>query len=273
MKKTVYLSNYCVGFQKYEVLETIIRNYSGCPLGAELATSWTYPEFDQLLEAQAERFRDLPITLHAPFVEVCTPRGSDAERLMQVRFEKAFHWYHLFGATSMVMHTHEGPVPAEKRREMQLRSEEVILKTAEKARQEGIRLTVENVGFPLKHNVLFDQAEFTALFDRLPEDVGALIDTGHAMANGWDIPALVETLGPRIRGYHLHNTDRTHDLHRPIYEEGWSYTPDEMDDLLRCIHRSSPDADLVLEYAPGPHICQALFYSELDRMDRVWAKS
>ena len=41
MKKTVYLSNYCVGFQKYEVLETMIRNYSGCPLGAELATSWT----------------------------------------------------------------------------------------------------------------------------------------------------------------------------------------------------------------------------------------
>ena len=58
MKKTVYLSNYCVGFQKYEVLETMIRNYNGCPLGAELATSWTYPEFDQLLEAQAGRFRD-----------------------------------------------------------------------------------------------------------------------------------------------------------------------------------------------------------------------
>ena len=268
--KTIYLSSFCVDFRKYEELEGLIRACGEFSVGVELATSWKYPEFDELLEAQVERFREMPVTLHSPFVEVCTEKGSEAERYMEEQFEKAFRWYHLFGAASMVMHTHEGEVLPGKKAEMRLRAEEVILKTAERARKEGIRLTVENVGYPLKKNVLFDQEEYAALFKRLPEDVGALIDTGHAMANGWDIPKLVETLGNRIRGYHLHNTDEAHDLHRPIYEGGWHYTPNDMDNLLRCIHRFSPAAELILEYAPGPHICEALLRGELQRMMTVW---
>lgn len=271
--KTVYLSSFCVDFRRYEELERLIRTCSEFSLGVELATSWNYPEFDDLLERQAERFRDLPVTLHSPFVEVCTERGSQAERYMEAQFEKAFRWYHLFGAVSMVMHTHEGKVLPGKVTEMQNRAEEVILKTAERAGREGIRLTVENVGYPLKENVLFDQDGYTALFDRLPQEVGALIDTGHAMANGWDIPKLVETLGTRIRGYHLHNTDGAHDLHRPIYEEGWCYASEQMDDLLRCIRRFSPAAELILEYAPGPHICETLLRGELKRMEKVWEES
>ena len=74
----------------------------------------------------------------------------------------------------------------------------VILQTADWAAREGIRLTVENVGYPLKQNVLFNQEEYIQLIKRLPQSVGALIDTGHAMANGWDIPELVEVLGDRI---------------------------------------------------------------------------
>ena len=57
-----------------------------------------------------------------------------------------------------------------------------------------------------------------------PDEVGALIDTGHAMANHWDIPKLISQLGTRIKGYHLHNTDGVHDLHRPMFEEGLWYT-------------------------------------------------
>ena len=239
-------------------------------MGVELGTSWKYPDFDELLEAQVDRFRHVPVTMHSPFVETCTEVGSEAERRMMAMFEKAFRWYHLFSATSMVMHTHEGAFPAEQRVWKQRRSEEVIRKVAEWAGREGINLTVENVGYPLKKNVLFDQGEYVDLIRRLPQEVGALIDIGHAMANGWDIPELVDTLGERIRGYHLHNTDDSHDLHRPMYETGRYYSAEQMDALLRCIHRFSPEADLILEYAPGPHICQELFDSELKRMRLVW---
>lgn len=268
--KTIYLSSFCVDFRDYEKLDEFLRCGGEIPLGVELGTSWKHPDFDELLEAQVERFRHVPVTLHSPFVETCNEVGSDGERYMRSMFEKAFRWYHLFGATSMVMHTHQNAFPPELRGEKQRRSEEVILQTAEWAAREGISLTVENVGYPLKQNVLFDQEEYTRLIQRLPQSVGALIDTGHAMANGWDIPALVETLGDRIRGYHLHNTDDSHDLHRPIYENGWYYSAEQMDALLRCIHRFSPEADLILEYAPGPHIDQKLFDSELTRMQLVW---
>ena len=268
--KTIYLSSFCVDFRDYEKLEEFLRCGGDLQLGVELGTSWKHPDFDEMLEAQIERFRHVPVTLHSPFVETCNEPGSDGERHMKSMFEKACRWYHLFGATSMVMHTHQNVFLPEQRSEKQRRSEEVILQTAEWAVREGISLTVENVGYPLKKNVLFDQVEYTQLMLRLPESVGALIDTGHAMANGWDIPGLVETLGDRIRGYHLHNTDDSHDLHRPMYEAGWYYSAEQMDALLRCIHRFSPEADLILEYAPGPHICGELFDSELNRMRMVW---
>lgn len=270
--KTVYLSSFCVDFRDYERLEELIRSCASNDvlLGVELATSWNYPDFDENLEAQTGRFRGVPVTLHSPFVETCVEAGSEAEQRMTAMFEKAFRWYHLFDATSMVVHTHQNAFPPELRAEKQRRSEEVILQTAEWAGREGVCLTVENVGYPLKKNVLFDQGEYVELIRRLPREVGALIDTGHAMANGWDIPGLIETLGDRIRGYHLHNTDEAHDLHRPVYERGWNYSAEQMDDLLRCIHRFSPDADLILEYAPGPHICRELFDSELRRMRSVW---
>ena len=57
------------------------------------------------------------------------------------------------------------------------------------------------------------------------------------MANHWDIPKLISQLGTRIKGYHLHNTDGVHDLHRPMFEEGLWYTPEEMERLLRQIGR------------------------------------
>ena len=268
--KTVYLSSFCVSFRDYKRLAEILHNCSNFPLGVELATSWSYPDFDASLEAQVETFRSVPVTLHAPFVEICGAEGSDELQRMESQFEKAYRWYHLFGATSMVMHTHEKKVPPSERKWMQQRAEAVILQTAERAREEGIHLTVENVGYPLQGNALFTQDEFISLFQHLPEDVGALVDTGHAMANGWDIPELIRAMGRRIHGFHLHNTDSLHDLHRPIYEPGWRYTPDEMDALLRCIRQYSPTADIILEYAPGVHICEELFRSDLRRMAAVW---
>lgn len=271
--KTVYLSSFCVDFRRYETLEYFIRTCAeDVPLGVELATSWNYPGFDEVLEAQAERFRCFPVTIHAPFCETCTEKGSEEERFARLQMEKAIRWYHLFDAKSMVMHTHSRKVRPEELLRLRQRSEEVILETAERARREGIRLTVENVGYRAKDNVLYDQQAFVDLFSRLPDDVGALIDTGHAMANGWDIPSVVEALGSRIRGYHLHNTDGVHDLHRPMYEPGWAYTAEQMDGLLQCIHRFSPDAELILEYSPGPHICRTLFRSELKRMRETWEK-
>lgn len=137
---------------------------------------------------------------------------------------------------------------------------------------EGIHVTVENVGYPKKNSVLFDQEQFVALFDRLPQEVGCLIDTGHAMLNRWDIPALIRRMGTRIKGYHLNNNDGFHDSHYPIYDPEGFCSHQEMDDILRAIAQYTPQAHLVLEYAPdgrGNHARHPLRYPPSGSNHRV----
>ena len=252
--KPIYLSAFCVAFQDYQMLRNMVDEMQDIPAGVEFGTSWHYPEFQQRLDAQVEVFRGCPITLHAPFVESCCAPGSGEYADMMEAFRRAFDWYHRFDATSMVMRTHSRRIPAEQKTFFQQQAEAVIWEMAELARKEGIRLTVENVGFASKGGLLYDQGEFVQLFGRLPGDVGALIDIGHAMVNGWDLPELVRTLGSRIGGVHLHTNDGTSDGHRPLFTPGMYYTQDQTEALLRTIGRCCPDADLILEYAPGAHI-------------------
>ena len=88
-------------------------------------------------------------------------------------------------------------------------------------------MTVENVGYPLKKNLLFDYHDFIQLFSDLPEDIGCLIDTGHAMLNQWNIVESIETLvsSTEYRGYHLNNNDGIHDSHYPLYDPEGYYSP------------------------------------------------
>ena len=100
---------------------------------------------------------------------------------------------------------------------------------------------MENVGYPGRHNVLFDQEQWIALFDQLPDEVGALLDTGHALANGWDLFEVVRRLGTRLRGYHLHNSVYGKDLHRPMFEPGLAYTPEQMAERMNSALGTSLD--------------------------------
>ena len=265
--KPIYLSTFCVDFRYYGLLREMLRQMENLPVGIEFATSWNYPEFNDLLDAQPEKFRGYPVTLHAPFTESCCVPGSLEYARMEQEFHRAFEWYHQFGASSMVMHTHKRRIAPGQEAFFRQQSESVICRLAEQARSEDIRLTVENVGFSAKGSMLYDQEAFISLFDRLPGDVGALIDIGHAMVNSWDLLSVIQRLGTRIRGYHLHNNDGAADLHRPLFESGMRYDSKDMETLLREIGRCSPDADLILEYAPGSHITAELLRND---MIRVW---
>ena len=177
----IFISSFCVLFEDYDLLEQLCKSCPEVPMGAELGTSWPIPNFDELLDSQVPHFAGGPVTLHAPFVEISGAPDSPERAAMEAAFAKAFRWYHLFGAESMVMHTHERAVPADERAQLQEWSLEAIRSVAARAKAEGLHLTVENVGFPFKDSVLLDQDEFVKMFDELPDEVGALIDTGHAI--------------------------------------------------------------------------------------------
>ena len=226
--KPVYLSSFCVRFEDYDLLESLCRGVSPYVAGVELGTSWDkLPDFNERLDRQIPRFQQYPVTIHAPFVEISGAPDSEERRIMDAAFDRAFRWYHEFHATSMVMHTHEKAVDPAQAEAMRENARLAILSVAERAAREGVHLTVENVGYPGRHNVLFDQEQWIALFDQLPDEVGALLDTGHALANGWDLFEVVRRLGTRLRGYHLHNSVYGKDLHRPMFEPGLAYTPEQ----------------------------------------------
>lgn len=169
----------------------------------------------------------------------------------------------------MVMHTNESHFQEADRPAMRERSKEMILFWHERFKAQGIHMTVENVGFPKKDNLLFDYDHFIQLFSELPEDIGCLIDTGHAMLNDWDIPALIKTLGPRIRGYHLNNNDGVNDAHYPTFAPDGYLSPEKMEEIVAAIAQYSPDADLILEYMFGDRITEEQMHSDIRRVARI----
>jgi len=267
--KKFYISTYNIAFDDYDLMKKWVREFPDFPLGVEYATSWTAKDFHEKLARQVENLKGIPATIHSPFIEICTVPGSPEEKTMEAAFYKACEYYHAFHATSMVFHTNESSFPQEERAAKRERTLEVLLRWNERLKKQGIAMTVENVGFPRKDNVLFDNSQFLHLFDQLPPEVGCLIDIGHAILNRWDIVSLIRTLGPRIRGYHLNNNDGIADVHYPQYDPEGYYTAEQVDEVIRAIARYSPEADLCLEYAPGKRVLQEGMYADIRRIVHI----
>ena len=268
--KRIYISTLCIKFQDYEWLKTCLDDFHDFPVGLEHATWWgLQPELPELLDEKKSMIYGMPTTIHAPFHEISNQPGSPGEQEMIETFDRACRVYHECGATSMVMHTNESHFQEADRPAMRERSKEMILFWHERFKAQGIHMTVENVGFPKKDNLLFDYDHFIQLFSELPEDIGCLIDTGHAMLNDWDIPALIKTLGPRIRGYHLNNNDGVNDAHYPTFAPDGYLSPEKMEEIVAAIAQYSPDADLILEYMFGDRITEEQMHSDIRRVARI----
>lgn len=269
----IYISAYCAGFERYSWLRQCIQSFQDFQVGIEFGTSWKTQGFRETLEQQVQVFSGVPATMHAPFVEVCTEPDSPEESAMEESFDWACRMYKRFSATSMVMHTHEKAVLPGTEEAMRSRVVEVICQWSERMKNRGVSLTVENVGYPKKGNVLFDVEQFQELFDRLPLEVGCLIDIGHAMLNGWDIPALIKQMGTRICGYHINTNDGISDLHLPIYDSRSCLEPKWMDEILFTIGQQTPDAHIVLEYAPTPEVTSELLEEDIRRVAALTSQS
>lgn len=264
----LYISAYVVNFDDYKTLADWCRTAA---VGPELAADWKAPDFYEHLQANAALFEGMPVTFHAPFVDLSAPRGSEKAREAQAKLQTAFDLYRQFGACSMVIHTHEG-VPEGDFDAARQRSTEALLDLGEQARRAGVSLTVENVGFPDRDNHLYDLEQFCALFETLPEDMGCLIDTGHALRNGWDIPALIRRLGTRIRGYHIHTNNRIRDLHWPLSHGESCMTAAQTQELLATIAAVTPDAHIILEYSPICGVTKEWMMEELAAIAAVCGK-
>lgn len=76
-----------------------------------------------------------------------------------------------------------------------------------------------------------------------------------------------------ICSYHLHNNDGSGDTHRPLFEKNLLLGKKELPQLIRCMEQETPDADWILEYAPGGHISVDLLEREVRKVLQLRAEA
>ena len=121
---------------------------------------------------------------------------------------------------------------------------ELLDEMVQLCRPRGITIAFENIAPPSM--ALFTQAEYIRALDGIDPCVKYLLDVGHAHFNHWDIPAVIDALGERLCGFHLHDNDGRGDAHLPI---GRGTIPWEA--VFAAMRGLPKDVLYVMEYAAG----------------------
>ena len=273
MKQLVFAA-YAINFREYDRMKKLLDVCSFVNLGPELSMytkTSQFPDFMEELATVKEMFAPYYVTFHGPYseVEATSPLDSEAHRLMIEAYRQAFEFCKDFSAHTIVMHTNQKIQLSDDNTELKNNCIATIKEIGQMAKGSGTKLLVENVGTKIGNNVLFPMEDFIRLFDELPEDIGCLIDVGHAFDNGWDVPELVKRLGSRICSYHLHNNDGVHDSHRMMFEEGLYYGREEWKTLFAAMEKYTPDADWILEYSPKNNITPEKLVREIKEIQTL----
>lgn len=220
------------GFQKYP-----LRNFS-----SEYGIEFFY-EFgkDYYWNEETASWGKRTLSIHGPCVAVnlADKKQTNYSKI----FEKTFAYAQKVQAEFVVVHTNE--IWHGEKSKVQALVIKRLRQLVSLAKSYGVRLVIENVGLRTKGNVLFDLHEYISLFEVFP-DAYALIDTGHAHVNGWDIPSVVEELGDRLLGCHIHDNHGEADEHLPVGEGTLEWKK-----YFNAVKKFAPQAVQVLEYSCG----------------------
>ena len=181
------------------------------------------------------------LSIHGPCVAVNL--ADKSHKNYAKIFAKTFAYAKKIKAGFVVVHTNEGwSGEREQVQNLVIRRLRNVLELGE---QYGVQVLIENVGLRPKQSLLFDLPEFMALLDVFPQ-ASVLLDTGHAHVNGWDIPAVIKTLGKRLVACHLHDNSGQGDEHLPIGQGSIAWEA-----YFKAIKKHAPKSIQVLEYCRG----------------------
>lgn len=220
------------GFQKYPLRD----------LCAEIGVEFFY-EFgkDYYWSEEVAAWGKRSLSIHGPCValNLADKKQTDYIRII----EKTLAYAQKIRAEFVVVHTNEA-WQGEKNK-VQAMVIKRLRKIISLAKSYDVQIVIENVGLRTKDNVLFDLNEYIAIFDVFP-DAKALIDTGHAHVNGWDIPSVIEELGATLLACHVHDNSGEGDEHLPIGEGTINWRK-----YFTAVKKYAPQAVQVLEYSTG----------------------
>ena len=181
------------------------------------------------------------LSIHGPCVAVNL--ADKSHKNYAKIFAKTFAYAKKIKAGFVVVHTNEGW--SGEREQVQNLVIHRLRNVLELGEQYGVQVLIENVGLRPKQSLLFDLPEFMALLDVFPQ-AGVLLDTGHAHVNGWDISAVIKTLGKRLVACHLHDNSGQGDEHLPIGQGSIAWEA-----YFKAIKKHAPKSIQVLEYCRG----------------------
>lgn len=196
---------------------------------------------DYYWDGEIGAWGDRALSLHGPCVAVNLADAGDVNYLPA--FERTLAYAAKCRAGFVVVHTNEGWSGDKFQTQLmvQRRLEEILTVAA----KYNVELLIENVGLRTKNNVLFELEEYVALFETFPQ-AGALLDTGHAHVNGWDLAQVVQALGARLHACHIHDNDGAGDEHLPVGQGTIDWTA-----YFAAVKKYAPRATQVLEYSCG----------------------
>lgn len=238
---SIYI-NTCLFGDHLSRVQEYAQAYGG-RLGFEILAMFDMPDFEQSLRENLALLQEHPVAFHGPVfrVEHAAPRGTRQYEESMHHVRLTLKYARILRSRHFTMHLNNGRVDPDRREEMLANAHENYKELQEMFGSFDCPVYIENTGTILQKNMLLDQQEFTQVCRDKKYDV--LIDIGHANANGWDIPRLIDDLQPQIRAYHLHNNDGIHDQHNRLHEGTIDFTS-----LLDKILKTTPDADLIIEY-------------------------
>jgi sugar phosphate isomerase/epimerase len=188
---------------------------------------------------QIEENRKVPCSMHGPCVSVNLANPEDSEFFGI--FRKAIAYSKRCRAEFIVVHTNEEWTG------QRLAVQELVFERLKMlvalAADYKVRILIENVGLRTTGTLLFDWEDYQKLLKKLPR-ARALLDTGHANVNNWDISECVATLNSRLFALHLHDNDGKSDQHLAIGEGNIAWGK-----VFGTVKKSAPQARLILEYA------------------------
>jgi len=176
-------------------------------------TSLTEPESAREITRMCRK-HGLASSYHAPFLgrwDLGRMPGTEAISCLYEMLERAAR----IKAQLMTLHLGSHHLGEDKAIAL-ARVTDIIAKSAPRAEQLGVHITVENFTFCYGDTALGTTvAEFVYLLEHTPpEQVGWNLDVGHANIT-CNLADLIASCGPRLRNMHLHDTDGITDGHWP----------------------------------------------------------
>lgn len=234
--KMIYISTNMYKPESVMKVTKILDCFNKDEVGIELFIFNSSDEFIEEVSKNIDILKNYSITFHGPYLETdhSAPKGTDLYDRTVELYKQSLKFAKTLEPKYIVYHTNN----------MTIKNKEDMIKNAfinldEIKEWSNTPLVIENAG--VGDNSLFKENEYIEILKDRKED--ALIDIGHAKANGWDLENVMKSLANKIISYHIHTNDGMHDQHL-----GFSEDYDELKEFVDLYKKYTPDADIVLEY-------------------------